>query len=220
MTPVTRLKRYGGRSLPLAPARVRTTRRKLASSSSSSPRTTTTTTATTTTRLPGLLPPARPRAFAVAATTFSFPTAGTKTSNASQPSSSNFNWAQQWYPVLCAVTTDAARPHAVQVLGRDLVVWKDTISGNWHAADDACPHRLAPLSEGRIEVRKGKGKGKEGDKSGCEACVLACAYHGKKENLFFSFFIFFLKILLSFLFSPCIAHYQHRTATTPNPKKT
>ena len=77
--------------------------------------------------------------------------------------------------MLCAVTTDASRPHACQVLGRDLVLWRDPLKGSWHANDDACPHRLAPLSEGRIEVRRG-GEDKEG--KACESCVLACAYHG------------------------------------------
>ena len=73
------------------------------------------------------------------------------------------------------MTVDAARPHAVQVLGRDLVVWRDPISGSWHAGDDACPHRLAPLSEGRIEVRKGK--------NDCgDSFVLACAYHGARKK--------------------------------------
>jgi len=55
------------------------------------------------------------------------------------------------------------------------VVWRDPLSGLWHANDDACPHRLAPLSEGRIEVRKGEEKGGKS----CESCVLACAYHGE-----------------------------------------
>ena len=40
---------------------------------------------------------------------------------------------------------DACRPHAVTVLGRDLVIWRDQ-QGEWRAFDDACPHRLAPLS--------------------------------------------------------------------------
>jgi len=39
----------------------------------------------------------------------------------------------------------ARRPHAITVLGRDLVVWRDQ-QGDWRAFDDVCPHRLAPLS--------------------------------------------------------------------------
>ncbi len=40
---------------------------------------------------------------------------------------------------------DACRPHAITVLGRDFVVWRDQ-QGDWRAFDDVCPHRLAPLS--------------------------------------------------------------------------
>lgn len=34
--------------------------------------------------------------------------------------------------------------------GKDLVLWRDG-GGTWRAFEDACPHRLVPLSEGRIE---------------------------------------------------------------------
>ena len=37
------------------------------------------------------------------------------------------------------------RPNAIALLGKDLVVWKDT-AGKWHCFEDRCPHRLAPLS--------------------------------------------------------------------------
>ena len=44
----------------------------------------------------------------------------------------------QWYPV--AVTerdmTDPSRPHAVQLLGRNLVIWKDPVQQEWHAFQD------------------------------------------------------------------------------------
>ena len=37
-----------------------------------------------------------------------------------------------------------------QLLGKDLVVWKNT-EGTWATFDDRCPHRAAPLTEGRVE---------------------------------------------------------------------
>ncbi|CAN0374605.1 unnamed protein product, partial [Laminaria digitata] len=48
-----------------------------------------------------------------------------------------------------------------QLLGKDLVVWRNS-EGTWATFDDRCPHRAAPLTEGRVE--------KDGS--------LLCAYHG------------------------------------------
>ncbi len=67
-----------------------------------------------------------------------------------QEAESTFQWTKQWYPVAVAEFLDSSRPHAIQLLGKDLVLWQDN-SGQWHCFEDFCPHRLAPLSEGRIE---------------------------------------------------------------------
>ncbi|EFJ52180.1 hypothetical protein VOLCADRAFT_120385 [Volvox carteri f. nagariensis] len=48
------------------------------------------------------------------------------------------------------------------VLGEQLVVWRHSLRG-WVVQRDVCPHRLAPLSEGRLEAAGTR---------------LACAYHG------------------------------------------
>jgi len=64
-----------------------------------------------------------------------------------QPS---FDWARHWYPVAWIEHLDAARPTAIDLLGVKLVIWKDPVSESWAAAEDACPHRLAPLSQGRV----------------------------------------------------------------------
>ena len=64
--------------------------------------------------------------------------------------SEQFQWTKQWYPVAVAEFLDANRPHAIQLLGREMAIWKDG-SGRWRCFDDACPHRLAPFSEGRLE---------------------------------------------------------------------
>ncbi|CAM9198298.1 unnamed protein product, partial [Sphacelaria rigidula] len=48
-----------------------------------------------------------------------------------------------------------------QLLGKNLVLWRDG-QGEWACFEDRCPHRAAPLSEGRVE----------------EDGSLLCAYHG------------------------------------------
>ncbi|CAI0557921.1 unnamed protein product [Linum tenue] len=73
-----------------------------------------------------------------------------------------FDWYAQWYPVMPLCDLDKRVPHAKKVLGIDVVVWWDRNENAWKVFDDMCPHRLAPLSEGRI------------DQSG----RLQCVYHG------------------------------------------
>lgn len=68
-----------------------------------------------------------------------------------------------WYAVAVLEHLDPAKPTPAQLLGMDLVLWRDK-TGTWRAFQDCCPHRLAPLSEGRID-----------DKSG----NLYCNYHGE-----------------------------------------
>ncbi|MFN9694957.1 MAG: Rieske 2Fe-2S domain-containing protein [Synechococcaceae cyanobacterium] len=57
---------------------------------------------------------------------------------------------------------DPSRPQAQTVLDRDLVLWFEASSQRWRAFEDACPHRLVPLSEGRLNA--------QGE--------LECPYHG------------------------------------------
>jgi nitrite reductase/ring-hydroxylating ferredoxin subunit len=83
-----------------------------------------------------------------------------------QQQQSVFQWSKHWYPVGVADSLDSGRPHAIQLLGRHLVLWYDAAEQQWRVFDDACPHRFAPLSEGRIEK----------DSS------LQCAYHGWRFN--------------------------------------
>ena len=74
-----------------------------------------------------------------------------------------------WYPVDVVEALDPTRPHPMQLLGLNLVLWNDGLTvgrkkqlGSWHCFADACPHRLGPLSEGRVEA--------DGN--------LLCSYHG------------------------------------------
>ncbi|GLJ46453.1 hypothetical protein SUGI_0979090 [Cryptomeria japonica] len=73
-----------------------------------------------------------------------------------------FNWFQQWYPAAPEYDLDKRVPHAFRVLGLDIVLWWDKREQEWRVFDDSCPHRRAPLSEGRID--------EDGD--------LQCSYHG------------------------------------------
>ncbi|GAB4813222.1 hypothetical protein N2152v2_000268 [Parachlorella kessleri] len=74
-----------------------------------------------------------------------------------------FDWAKQWYPLVPEGYLDRRRPFPITVLGYRLVVWWDAVEGAWRCFEDKCPHRLAPLSEGRIDPATKR---------------LQCSYHG------------------------------------------
>ncbi|KAL5766954.1 hypothetical protein ACOSP7_017571 [Xanthoceras sorbifolium] len=68
-----------------------------------------------------------------------------------QTRNENFDWFSQWYPVMPVCELDKRVPHAKKILGIDVVVWWDRNESAWKVFDDTCPHRLAPLSQGRID---------------------------------------------------------------------
>ena len=57
---------------------------------------------------------------------------------------------------------DSTKPTPFTLLGQNVVIFRDG-AGSWNVLEDKCPHRLAPLSEGRIEPSDG---------------TLQCSYHG------------------------------------------
>ena len=65
---------------------------------------------------------------------------------------------EAWTPIASIYNIDS--PQRVQIAEKDYVVWK-TANDKIVVQDDVCPHRLAPLSEGRIEGNE-----------------LQCGYHG------------------------------------------
>ena len=71
-------------------------------------------------------------------------------------------WWNRWLPLAYLRDLDPSRPQAQTVLDRDLVLWFEASSQRWRAFEDACPHRLVPLSEGRLNA--------QGE--------LECPYHG------------------------------------------
>ncbi|GLI61892.1 hypothetical protein VaNZ11_004404, partial [Volvox africanus] len=72
-----------------------------------------------------------------------------------------FVWTRHWWPLMPESYLRPDRPNPITLLGIPMVVWRDA-RGTWRVFRDRCPHRLAPLSEGRVEA----------DGS------LACSYHG------------------------------------------
>lgn len=76
-----------------------------------------------------------------------------------------FDWKKAWYPLAVVEDLDDKGPSKLELLGEDLVAWKDG-NGNWRVFEDRCPHRNVPLSEGRVES--------DG--------TLMCSYHGWRFN--------------------------------------
>jgi len=67
-----------------------------------------------------------------------------------------------WVPLASTFELEPDRPTPLKFLNRRYVAYRDN-DANWVVMDDACPHRLAPLSEGRIDR---------------ETNCIECAYHG------------------------------------------
>lgn len=84
------------------------------------------------------------------------------------PSISNQNdtkyypYQEKWYPVHYIQDLDKTKPTPFTLLGKNIVIWWDRNKQNWQVFIDQCPHRLVPLSEGRIN----------------ENGHLECPYHG------------------------------------------
>ena len=73
-----------------------------------------------------------------------------------------FDWKEVWYPVVYLRDLDTTQLTRVTLLEEDLVIWWDRLAQAWRVFKDQCPHRLVPLSQGRIAA--------DG--------LLECPYHG------------------------------------------
>ncbi|MFE4107935.1 aromatic ring-hydroxylating dioxygenase subunit alpha [Almyronema epifaneia] len=73
-----------------------------------------------------------------------------------------FDWQEAWYPI--AYISDLKKNQLTRfvLLDNPLVIWWEPTTETWRVFADKCPHRLAPLSEGRVN----------------EAGQLECPYHG------------------------------------------
>ena len=76
----------------------------------------------------------------------------------------DFDWHNQWYPVAFLDDLDDSAPLTFTLLGEPLVFWRDPTCSEltFRCTADKCPHRLVPLSEGRVN-EKGE---------------IECGYHG------------------------------------------
>jgi phenylpropionate dioxygenase-like ring-hydroxylating dioxygenase large terminal subunit len=73
-----------------------------------------------------------------------------------------FSPKEAWYPVFYLEDLDKKQLAKFTLLDQDLVIWWDQAGAQWRAFIDQCPHRLVPLSEGRLS----------------EDGLLECPYHG------------------------------------------
>jgi phenylpropionate dioxygenase-like ring-hydroxylating dioxygenase large terminal subunit len=73
-----------------------------------------------------------------------------------------FDWKEVWYPIYYVQDLDRSKPNSFTLLDQNLAIWWDRQAETWRVFEDKCPHRLAPLSEGRI----------------AEDGLLECPYHG------------------------------------------
>ena len=69
--------------------------------------------------------------------------------------SSEFNFWQNWYPISPLEDLKCDCPISFTLLGKPLVIWKNPTTSTFQVFLDQCPHRLAPLSEGRIDQKTG-----------------------------------------------------------------
>ncbi len=73
-----------------------------------------------------------------------------------------FDPVEAWYPIYYVDDLAKNKLSRFTLLDIDLVIWWDHLGNIWRVFEDKCPHRLAPLSEGRVN----------------EAGLLECPYHG------------------------------------------
>lgn len=74
-----------------------------------------------------------------------------------------------WLPVFSINNLEytPGEPQKVKIFNKNWVVWRDNLENVWSIQEDLCPHKFAPLSQGRVE-----------QKTGC----LECPYHGWQFN--------------------------------------
>ncbi|KAG7338925.1 ring-hydroxylating dioxygenase, large terminal subunit [Nitzschia inconspicua] len=90
----------------------------------------------------------------------------TLTSSLNQESLEQRKFPRTWVPLASTYEIDPDRPSPLEFLGQNYVCYRDN-NQKWVVMDDCCPHRLVPLSEGRINRASNS---------------LQCSYHGWEFN--------------------------------------
>ena len=122
-------------------------------------------------RARALIVPSRPtaRATPVASTTTLINDEGASTTTYETSGLPGFrdsrSWLNNWYPVTFSAAVPDDKPTGFAIFERPLVLFKDA-DGAVRCLEDTCPHRLAPLSDGRL-TRDSTGR-----------TVVECSYHG------------------------------------------
>ena len=75
-------------------------------------------------------------------------------------------WLNHWYPACFSASVKQGSLVPATIFERPLVLWRDE-SGSVSCLKDECPHRLAPLSDGRIAMDEDSG-----------TLHIECSYHG------------------------------------------
>ncbi|GKY90883.1 hypothetical protein MPSEU_000061100 [Mayamaea pseudoterrestris] len=92
-----------------------------------------------------------------------------------------------WVPLGSTFEMDGSRPNKVEFLGQSYVCYQSDVNdkNSWAVVDDACSHRLAPLSEGRVITTEADTGNeikikdlKKNKQHGETRRLLECAYHG------------------------------------------
>jgi len=98
---------------------------------------------------------------------------------------------QNWWPVITMDALDPTRPNPIELLEQKLVLRNSdsqsssSSSSSWSCVDDVCPHRCAPLSEGRVVPAFEKNSNDDNvddDNNNKKKNCLQCAYHGWEFN--------------------------------------
>lgn len=90
----------------------------------------------------------------------------TPTTSINQDSLQSIEFPRTWVPLASTLELDPDRPTPLSFLGQNYVAYRDN-NDMWVVLDDACSHRLAPLSEGRVDRALNR---------------LECSYHGWSFN--------------------------------------
>ena len=102
----------------------------------------------------------------------------TSSSHQQQALSSLPPFPRTWVPLASVYELDGNRPNKVEFLGQSYVCFQSS-EDTWSLVDDACPHRLAPLSEGRIIAAVNTTTTEpSSSSSSITSKQIECAYHG------------------------------------------